>query len=191
MNLTKILTIVFYVISVGLAYFLISGIAHDIQEEKRISTVETLVIEKLKMIRDAEMSYQASNGQFTSDWNKLVNFVQSGKIYLTEKKETIIQLEYGADSVVVDIDTLGSVPVLDSLFGAGFDAKTLPFVPNSDKQFSIWADKINKSGVMVDVIEVVDPAPTDPSRNEDNEIKNQKPLRFGSRTEVTTSGNWE
>lgn len=191
MNLTKILTIVFYLISIGLAYVLISGIAHDIQEEKRISAVETEVIAKLKMIRDAEISYQAQNGQFTSDWDKLVNYVKTGNIYLTDRKETIIKLDYGADSVVVQIDTLGSIPVLDSLYGKSFDANALPFVPNSEKKFLLWADKINKSGVMVDVIEVVDPDPVDPTRKESSEIPNRKPLRFGSRTAVSTAGNWE
>ena len=191
MNLTKILTIVFYLVSVALAAFLVRSIAHDIQEEKRISAAEQKVRDKLMMIRSAEISYQAANGQFTSDWNRLISFVDTGKIYLTERKETIIQLDYGADSVVVDIDTLGSVAVLDSLFGSDFDPQTLPLVPDSDKKFNIWADKINKSGVMVDVIEVVDPDPVDASRRESNDIKNRKPLRFGSRTEVTTAGNWE
>lgn len=191
MNLTKILTIVFYLVSVALGVFLVRSISHDIQEEKRISAAEQKVRDKLMMIRSAEISYQAANGQFTSDWNRLISFVDTGKIYLTERKETIIQLDYGADSIVVDIDTLGSVAVLDSLFGADFDPQTLPMVPDSDKKFNIWADKINKSGVMVDVIEVVDPDPVDPSRSESNDIKNRKPLRFGSRTEVTTAGNWE
>jgi len=191
MNVTKILTVVFYLVSIGLAYFLISGIAHDIEQEKVIGSVEAQVINKLKQIRDAEISYQVANNAFTSDWDKLVNFVDTGSIYITERKETIIRLDYGADSVVIEIDTLGSVAVKDSLFSSSFDVNELPLVPNSDKKFLLWADKINKSGVMIDVIEVVDPNPVDPTRKEDNEIKNRKPLRFGSRTDVTTAGNWE
>ena len=191
MNTTKILTIVFYLASVGLAYFLVKGIADDIAMEKMIKSVEAKVIDKLIQIRDAEVAYQVANGSFTSDWNKLISFVDTGSIYLTERKETIITLDYGADSLYVEIDTLGSVGVKDSLFGPSFDASTLPFVPDSDNKFNIWADKIEKSGVMIDVLEVVDPAPVDPTRKEDNEIKNRKPLRFGSRTDVTTAGNWE
>ena len=117
--------------------------------------------------------------------------MDTGVLYITERKETIIQLDYGADSVYVEIDTLGSVPVMDSLFASDFQVDRLPFVPDSENKFLIWADKINKSGVMVDVIEVIDPEPVDPTRLEDNEIKNRKPLRFGSRTDVTTAGNWE
>ena len=191
MNITKILTIVFYLVSIGLAYFLVTGIAHDIKMEKIIKAEEAKVIDKLMQIRDAELAYQTVNGAFTSDWNRLVSFVDTGVLYITERKETIIRLDYGADSVYVEIDTLGSVAVKDSLFGPDFQVNQLPNVPESDKQFQIWADKINKSGVMVDVIEVVDPDPVDPTRNEDNEIKNRKPLRFGSRTDVTTAGNWE
>ena len=191
MNVTKILTIVFYLVSIGLAYFLVSGIANDIEQEKVIKTVEAKVINKLMQIREAQQAYRSVNGAFTSDWDKLVNFVDTGVLYITERKETIIQLDYGADSIYVEIDTLGSVQVRDSLFSSDFQVNRLPYVPDSDKKFLIWADKINKSGVMVDVIEIIDPDPVDPTRNEENEIKNRKPLRFGSRTDVTTAGNWE
>jgi hypothetical protein len=191
MNVTKILTIVFYLVSIGLAYFLVSGIANDIEQEKVIRSVEAKVINKLMQIREAQQAYRSVNGAFTSDWDKLVNFVDTGVLYITERKETVIQLDYGADSISVEIDTLGSVQVKDSLYSSDFQVDRLPYVPDSDKKFLIWADKINKSGVMVDVIEIVDPDPVDPTRNEENEIKNRKPLRFGSRTDVTTAGNWE
>ena len=58
-------------------------------------------------------------------------------------------------------------------------------------EFEIFAAEIEKSGVTVDVIEVRDTAPADPKRTEDNDGRNRKPLRFGSRTDVTTNGNWE
>ena len=43
----------------------------------------------------------------------------------------------------------------------------------------------------VDVIEVRDPNPINPIRKESNEQKARKPLRFGSRLDVSTAGNWE
>jgi len=67
----------------------------------------------------------------------------------------------------------------------------LALAPDSDKKFEIWADEINKSGVTVDVIEVVDPDPIDKTRKDDSDFKNRRRLRFGSRTEITTAGNWE
>ena len=90
--------------------------------------------------------------------------------------------------------TLGSVTVIDSLFSMypNFIASNLIYVPGyEDVKFEIWAGKIEKGGVQVDVVEVRNPKPFDPDRKESNEANINKPLRFGSRTSITTAGNWE
>ena len=196
MNNTRIISIAFFFVSLVLAGFLGNSIYTSITEEERISRLEGQIIEKLTMIRDAQIAYQAVNGQYTSDWGRLKNFVDSGQFYLTSKIEHIFTLDYGADSVYIEIDTLGTMLVRDSVFTAekypNFDLATLDIVPGSkNAKFSMWADKIDKSGVKVDVVEVWNTRPADPRRKEDNEARNKKPLRFGSRTSVTTSGNWE
>ena len=194
MNLTKILTYVFLVIAIGLAAYLVNLIYSDIESKRRIAEVEARVVEKLKMIREAQIAYQAVHGQYTSDWDKLISFINNGKIYVVERREEIIPLDYGADSLVVHVDTLDAVNVRDSLFSRikypNLVIEDLPLIPESNKKFEIFADKITKSGVTVDVIEVRDVDPIDKTRKEDSEIKNRRPLRFGSRTEITTSGNW-
>ncbi|SNT24365.1 hypothetical protein SAMN05421640_2907 [Ekhidna lutea] len=197
MSKTKIVSVVMLVVWVSLAVFLVYSIKSSIDEAKRIERAEARIIEQLKMIREAEIAYMSVNGQYTSDWDKLLAFVDTGKFYLTEKSETIITLPYGKDSVVVDIDTLGTVPVMDSLFKASkwprFNLATLPYVPGTEPpvKFDVWADKISKAGLFVNAIEVKNPRPVDPSRDEDSEYNTKKPLRFGSRTSVTTAGNWE
>jgi len=197
MSTTRILTIVFALTSVGLAYFLFNSINSSIKEAKRIERVETAVIEKLKMIREAQLAYKAVNGQYTSDWDKLINFVDTGSFYLIERKETVITLDYGADSTYVELDTLGTVLVRDSVFNEKkypkFNLETLAFVPGveGNVKFQMFADKITKSGVLVDVVEVWNPNPVNPARDEESEYNTKKPLRFGSRTAVTTAGNWE
>ena len=196
MNTTKILTYVFAVVSLGLAWFLFSSIKTKIDQEELIATSEARVIEKLQMIREGQIAYQAVNGKYTAKWDELLSFLDTGSFYITERTEVIIPLDYGADSIRIEIDTLGTVLVRDSLFTAekwpNFDLQTLKFVPGTNgKEFAMWAEKIDKSGVMVDVVEVRDTAPVNPARKEDNESNIKKPLRFGSRTQVTTAGNWE
>jgi hypothetical protein len=72
------------------------------------------------------------------------------------------------------------------------DIKTLAQVPGAEgKTFDIFTSQLDRNGIKVWVIEVKDPAPINPERRENNEAKNRKPLRFGSRTDVTTAGNWE
>lgn len=194
MSLTKILTYVFLAVALILAYFLVDLIYSDIQHKKEIAEVEAQVINKLKIIREAEIAYKTVNGSYTSDWDKLISFMKEGDLYVIEKREEIIALDYGADSLVEHFDTLDVVKVRDSLFSAvkypTLDIDELATIPGSGKKFLIFADKITKSNVTVDVVEVVDSAPIDNTRDEDHDIKHRRPLRFGSRTEITTSGNW-
>ncbi len=193
MNLTKALTFVFLLIAIGIGYYLINGIISTVEEEKRIAQIERRVIEKLRFIRDAQIAYRDTHGQFTSDWDKLISFIDTGKIYITQRREETILLDYGAEETTIFIDTLGSVSVRDSIYDnpvyQKFSLNELMYVPITRSKFEIFADKITRSGVDVDVFEVKDPTPINPARRGENSIKG--PLRVGSRTEVTTAGNWE
>ncbi|MDW3193095.1 MAG: hypothetical protein R8G66_12055 [Cytophagales bacterium] len=197
MSTSRILTVVFGLISVGLAWYLYDRITTSIDEADRIERMEAAIIDKLKMIREAEIAYKSVNGKYTSNWDSLIAFVDSGNFYIVERTERVITLEYGADSSWVEIDTLGTKLVLDSLFNSdlypNFNLAALPYVPGIDPpvKFVAWADKITKAGVLVDVLEVFNPQPVNPARDEESEYNTRKPLRFGSRTSVTTAGNWE
>ena len=197
MTKTKIFSIVFFVLAIILAVYLVYSIRFSIQEKDRIAAMEAEIIGQLKIIREAEIAYAAVNGTYTSDWDNLISFIDSGNFYIIEKIEKVFQLAYGADSISVTVDTLGTVAVRDSLFTTekypNFDINRLAFVPGvtPDTKFLLWADRIKKGGVDVNVIEVVNPRPVDPNRDEESEYNTRKPLRFGSRTSVTTAGNWE
>ena len=197
MSRIKILTTVFAITSVGLAYYLYYSINTTIKETKRIATMEAAIINQLKLIREAELGYKAVHGRYTSNWDSLLHFVDSGYFYITERIETVITLDYGADSTSVQIDTLGRVQVIDSLYGAhkypNFQLAELPYVPGivPKVKFLIWADEIKKANLLVSSVEVWNPSPINSDRDEESEINIKKPLRFGSRTNITTAGNWE
>ncbi len=193
MSLTKILTFVFLAIAIGIAYYLFDRIKFSIEEEERIATVEAQVIDKLKFIRDAELLYKEANGQYTSDWNKLISFLDTGKLYIVQRREITTLLDYGAEETTIEIDTLDQIPVRDTLFYTPvydkFKIENIASIPHSGKRFNLFADKISRNNVEVDVFEVVDTAPVNPERRGEESIKG--PLRVGSRTEVNTRGNWE
>ena len=181
-------------LAAGLAFFLVSRIKYSIDEEARINAAEDKVIEKLKMIREAQIAFQSVNGKYANEWDSLLNFVENGNIFLIQRREETVLLDYGAEETTLYLDTLGSVTVIDSLFSSipNFKASNLIFVPGYENvKFEIWASKIEKGGVEVDVVEVRNPKPFDPNRKEANEANINKPLRFGSRTSITTAGNWE
>lgn len=261
---TRILSIVFFAIAIYLGYFLFNSVKSMIDQEKYIQRVERNIIDKLQLIRDTEVAYQMVHGKYTSNWDSLINFLDSGVIYITERKEEIIEKEYGAEEVILHVDTVGTMPAREYVFtelnliNAGdtgvitsinfkigdkiiknfqlfslqtkerlfkvrspyegsitkiyvteaekvnrgdniadivrnkypqqTDLSRLPYVPGTNTKFDIFADKINRSGVTVDVFEVKDPKPVNPERRTNN---NEKALRVGSRTDVTIAGNWE
>ena len=267
MNLTKILTFVLFGISLFLGYYLYSGVEKTVNDRKMVEIKEAAVIEKLKLIRDAEVLFQEVHGRYTSNWDSLINFIENGQVAILQRREEIKQKEYGGEEVTVFIDTLGYTPAKERIFKENFsvtaaddgifmgfklkvgdravknqrgyalkvgDKVTEPpfiedgtinslsdvkvgdtvrkgqilmtfwdykFDPKTDlkriayksenTKFDIFVGKVDRGGLMVDVIEVKDPAPDNPFRSESNEAKNRKPLRFGSRTDVSPSGNWE
>ncbi|WP_143960370.1 hypothetical protein [Litoribacter populi] len=193
MNVTKILSLVFLVGALALGYVLYNGIDSVMEEEKRIARLEARVVEKLQMLRDAQVAYLASEGEYADNWPDLRNFIQDGDIYLVQRSETTVLLDYGKEETTVSYDTLGSVPVMDSLFNErrhpNFNLENLHIVPGSGgREFEFFADKITRNNREIAVFEIRDPAPINPTRRENN---NEKALRVGSRTDSSTSGNWE
>lgn len=194
MNLTKVLSLVFFVAALGLGYFLWKGVDDVVEQEKRVALLEAATIEKLEMLRDAQLAYQASNGKYSSTWDSLRTFIETGTIWIVQRTETTKLLDYGAEEIKVSFDTIGSIAVIDSLFSPkkfpDLKMDLLPVVPGTGgKQFEFFADKIEKTGgYKVSVFEIRDPAPINPVRKANN---NEKALRVGSRTDASTEGNWK
>lgn len=269
MNLTRILTVVLLLGSVYLGYFLYNSVQKVIDDREVIASTEAQVIERLKLIREAEIVYQELVGKYTASWDTLANFIETGRVPIIERREEIKQKAYGGEEVTVHFDTLGFISAKERIFKKNYTAnatdngifggynvkvgdvvirnqkayslrvgdqvKEPPFqekgtiislapvnvgdqvtkgkilinysdyvfnpntdlsklgeIPgNPDKKFNIFVGKVDKGGLKVDVIEVVDPAPINPIRRESNDQKTRKPLRFGSKTDVSTAGNWE
>lgn len=193
MNLNKILSVVFLIISLFLGYLLYDSVDSVVEEEKRIARIEARVIEKLQMLREAQIAYQGTNGEYAGSWNDLKNFIQNGQIFIVQRTETTKLLDYGKEEITVTLDTLGSVEVMDSLFNErkypDFNLETLAVVPGSEgQQFEFFADKIERSNRQIAVFEIRDPDPANPDRRRNN---NERALKVGSRTDASTSGNWE
>ncbi|HCH42970.1 MAG TPA: hypothetical protein DEV63_00980, partial [Algoriphagus sp.] len=173
MNLTKVLSFVFFAVAIALGYLLYKGVDDVVEEEKRIALIESAIIEKLQMLRDAQLAYQASNGKYADNWNDLKNFIQNGEIWLVQRTETTKLLDYGKEETTVTFDTLGSVNVMDSLFNErkypDFNLEALAVVPGSGgKTFEFFADKIERNNYQINVFEIRDPAPINPERRLNN-----------------------
>lgn len=193
MTLTRILSIVFLLGALGLGYMLYNSVDSVVEKEKEIARTEARIIEKLQMLRDAQIAYVATKGEYAGNWNDLKKFIEEGQIWLVQRSETTKLLDYGKEEITVTFDTLGSVNVIDSLFNSSkypdFNLNALNVVPGSGgKTFEFFSDKVERNQREIPVFEIRDPDPMNPKRRLNNK---EKALRVGSRTDSSTSGNWE
>ena len=166
------------------------------------------VINKLKLIRKAQIAHKDVKGFYSNNFDSLVKFVDEGIFTLIQKRDSsYIEYDriYRIDMLreVVVVDTLGYFPVKDSLFKDSDAYKSFAKVPINgiDAEFEIKADIVDKNGFRVPVFEVkVDKKVILYDQNEDL-LKQEKEtvsvdgvngpsIILGSLSEVSTNGNW-
>ncbi|TAE00214.1 MAG: hypothetical protein EAZ97_06580 [Bacteroidetes bacterium] len=209
MTKTKMITLFTYFLVPVFGYMLYNSINGTIQEAENIKVSEAKVIRRLKEIRAAEKGFHSVYGRYTSDWDSLINFVKTGRIFNYEIREIITQRPakdaYKGDSVRIERILKDSVLAIVQLYESAKNSKGDPEFPNFNpdklslipdyetegKKFKITAGKLEKNGNFVDVVEVIDILPLDKTRKEDHKIRKRTFLRFGSMEEASISGNWE
>ncbi len=116
MNLTKIVAIVLFVISLGLAYYLYNNINTTIEFKASILTTEKQITDKLAIIREAEKVYLEQHGHYTSNWDSLIQFIEHGRVPVIVRTEKITPLSYGEEKVDVIIDTIDFISAKDKIY---------------------------------------------------------------------------
>ncbi|MGA0415398.1 MAG: hypothetical protein ACO3MZ_05605 [Flavobacteriaceae bacterium] len=165
------------------------------------------VINRMKEIRKAQIAHKDVRGVYANNFDSLVSFIETGIFTLIEKRDSSYMeydRTYRIDMLreVVVVDTLGFVPVKDSLFKDD-SYKLLSQVPveGIDAKFSIKANVINKNGYRVPVFEVkvaknviLHDQDKDLLKQENETVSvdgvNGQEIILGSLTEVSTNGNW-
>ena len=199
---------VLWVLCAVLSYQIYDSINGPINFNKTKNERYALVINRLKTIRTAQIAHKDVKGFYADNFDSLVSFVETGIFTLIEKRDSSY-LEYDRTyridmlCEVVVIDTLGTVPVLDSLFKNDESYKMMSQVPvdGVDAKFSLKADIINKNGYRVPVFEVkvakdiiLHDQNKDLLKQENETVSvdgvNGKEIILGSMSEVSTNGNW-
>ncbi|MBO0340084.1 MAG: hypothetical protein VX798_16465 [Bacteroidota bacterium] len=203
-----VLVILFGILSIYLGFKIYDSINAPIEFNKVRNERFTQVINKLKDIRDSQEAYKTVNGKYAGDFESLIKFIDTGNYTITTQRDSsfmrydrVYQIEMQQDTII--IDTLGTVQVKDSLFGADDRYKTMmnvPYAQNNEK-FEMKADIIEKSGYNAPVFEakvkkevVLYDQPADLLEKEKSyqsvEEVNGTEIKVGSLTEVSTNGNW-
>lgn len=200
---------VLWILIVFFSYKIYDSINGPINFNKTKNERYAKVIDRLKNIRKAQIAHKDVNGVFANNFDSLVAFVDTGIFTLIQKRDSSY-LEY--DKVyridmlreVIVVDTLGTVPVKDSLFGDDDSYKQMAFIPISgveDSTFHIEAGYIEKNNFKVPVFEVkvakqiiLHDQNKDLVKQENETISvdgvNGPAIILGSLTDVSTNGNW-
>ena len=154
---------------------------------------------KLEQIRDIQKAYRTEYGDFATDLNAVIAFVDTGKIAQIERKDSTFmyynetyQQDMEKDTIIKTI--LGYEPVKLKLFNADFDPETLRYIPfSNNKEFELKAGKLEVNDVVVPVFEAKAPNTAifhDVLNKYGQYIDEDYALQVGDMNEPTLSGNW-
>lgn len=199
-----------WAIIIFLGYITFMSVYGEIQFNQLKEKRYKVVIENLKDIRDAQLAHKTVTGQFQNNWDSLVRFIENEKFTITQRRDStvideVLTRRYGVDTTkdIVIVDTLGYVPVKDSLFGADPRYKTMMNVPvgKPDEKFKLQTGVINQNNINIPVFEASVEKDILLYDQDKNLVKKEKEvvsvegvngptLKVGSMEEVNTNGNW-
>ena len=197
-----------WILAIFFSYKIYDSINGPINFNKKKNERYALVINKLKLIRKAQIAHKDVKGVFSNNFDSLVKFIDTGIFTLIEKRDSSYMeydRTYRIDMLreVVVIDTLGFVSVKDSLFKNSNAYKNFADVPveGVEAKFDINADIIDKNGYRAPVFEVkvakdviLFDQDKDLIKIENETVSvdgvNGPSIILGSLTEVSTNGNW-
>lgn len=193
-----------------LGYLTFNAVYEPIEFNKVKEARYQKVIDKLKDIRKAQLAHKQVTGVFAGDFDNLIKFIDTAEYTVTQRRDTTVLDEeykktYGVDQYKSKtiVDTLGYVPVKDSIFKNSSRYKEMMYVPTTDKKakFEIESGKINKNDTEISVFEVkvskdviLSDLDKDLLMQEKQVISvdgvNGEYITIGSMTEINTNGNW-
>ena len=128
-----LISIILLVVTIFLGYKIYEGIMKPINFNINKKVRYAKVIDKLKMIRDAEIKYNEVTGKFTKDKNALISFIDTAKIDLIETRNVVEKVNRGG-GIIVDVSKrkefkIGEEPIIKYFEGRDYKNmfKTNPF----------------------------------------------------------------
>lgn len=206
-----VLIVLLWVLIGFLGYQTFMSVYKPIQFNQEKDKRYAQVIERLIDIRDAQLAHRQVTGVFAPNFDNLLKFIDTAQYTITQRRDTLVLDEeltkrYGGVETMKEltlIDTLGFVPVRDSLFGKSTRFRDMMNVPvgKAGAKFEMNAGFLETDDVKIPVFEafvkkavVLDGEDNDLILQENEVISvdgvNGDAIRVGSMDEVKTNGNW-
>ncbi|MDX1278226.1 hypothetical protein [Oceanihabitans sediminis] len=210
-KLRPVLMIALITLIAFLGYQTFNSIYEPIKFNKVKQKRYAAVIEKMIDVRDSQLAHRQVTGTFAPNFENLIKFIDTAEFTITQRRvETVLDEEatklYGGVETFKDItviDTLGTVPVKDSLFKKSNRYKTMMEIPSIEgakiemksgfigeegkPKIPVFEAKILKNVILADQDKDL--------VAQENEVVsvdgvNGNAIKVGSLDQVNTSGNW-
>ena len=209
----RAIQILFVLIIIVLGYLIVESIMEPIRFNQDVTQRENATKDRLIDIREAQKAYKDIHKKFTSSFDTLIAFLDTGSFEVVKaigeipeewledmgfEKARVKALKEG----IISRETT-KVPVIDSLFGVGYAIDSLRYVPyTEDVLFKMEAGEIlTTSNLTVQVVEVsvlydyllngMDGQLIVNYKDERMKMVGFEGVKFGSLEEGTLTGNWE
>ena len=216
LKLNPIISVFLWVVILFLGYGLYKSIIGPVEFNKVKQVRYAQVIKNLKDIRISELAYQEIEGEFTGDFDSLVQFLDTAQFAIIQRRDTSFadverNRAFGLDAQKggyykeeIIIDTLRFASVKDSIFGDSDRYKTMMNIPleiAEGADFELKAGKYEKNESLYSVFEasvakslLLSDQNPDLINQEEKLISvdgiNGPTVRVGSMNDIDTSGNW-
>ena len=209
----RVIQILFVLIIIVLGYLIVESIMEPIRFNQEVDSREQATIGRLIDIRNAQKAYKDVYKTYTSSFDTLIAFVDTGSFTLVKAEGDIPEDwldELGFDKArekalkegVISREPI-QVPVLDSLFNPGFSTDSLRYVPFTEGVIFVMnaGELLTSSNLTVQVVETfclyddllneMDRQLVVNYKDERMKIVGFEGVKFGSMEEGTLTGNWE
>jgi hypothetical protein len=205
LKLRWIPSVILLLLAIFLGMKIYDGILEPIKFNQEKVGKFSVVVNNLKIIRDAEIKYYEVNAQYTTDKNALIRFIDTAKLALTETTTIVERVNTGGGVFVEQekrvTDTIGYEPVLKYFKDKKYkDMFKVPGVEGTE--FEVEIGTVEKvAGLIVPTFRVRTPKKAilegmneslvkqEMEAIENDQIKGEY-VSVGSLDEVTTGGNW-
>ena len=144
-----IISILLWLLIVFLGYKIYQGIQAPIKFNKEKKVRYAKVIDRLKIIRDAQVDHKSVTGDYAKKFENLIAFIDTANFAVTETKNIVKTVNKGTDysPIMIEveervIDTVGFKPVKDSYTQR--DYKNMASVPGTNTSFVMETGYVEK-----------------------------------------------
>ncbi len=206
-KLKPVINIVLWALIIFLGYLTFMSVYREIQFNQLKVERYKVVIDRLIDIRDTELAYKEVNGVYTDSFDKLIDFVENGKVPITQRRDTLVldvertRAFGGVETMktITLIDTLSFYSVKDSIFkgsdrfkkmmnvGIGKEGATFTLKAGKLDTYPVFEASVQKAVILDDQEKYL--------IEKENQVVsvdgvNGPALKVGSMEEVFTKGNW-